>query len=303
MARSTTAAGPAGVPGPAGLPVFGCALAYQRNPLQLLTRVARRHGPAAHIPMLRRRQVYLLSAPEASGQVLVTHAANYTSRELNLPATAFLGDGLLSLDGEDHRRQHALVQPAFGRRRVEAYAPDMLEGVERPFATWSDGGSVELHGAMQRLTLALVARAIFDVDPAGGGGRPQFGLRGPAGRAPPGPDRDDPAAAFRRPARAARPGPGEVAAQRLAAATAGPQPHRDLRPRWRVSTRQRQVEDLLAEVHRRLAEGRNTSQGTWANQVLGMGDVFQVEKVSYRAFQRAFGRSVGRRAPGMFVER
>jgi putative transposase len=56
-------------------------------------------------------------------------------------------------------------------------------------------------------------------------------------------------------------------------------------------------------MHRRLAEGRKTAQGALANRVLGMGDVFQVEKVSIRAFQRAFGRSVGRRAPGMFVER
>ncbi len=79
-----------------------------------------------------------------------------------------------------------------------------------------------------------------------------------------------------------------------------------LRPglkRWRVSTRQRQAEGALAEMHRRLAEGRKTAQGALANRVLGMGDVFQVEKVSIRAFQRAFGRSVGRRAPGMFVER
>ncbi len=79
-----------------------------------------------------------------------------------------------------------------------------------------------------------------------------------------------------------------------------------LRPgpkRWRVSTRQRQTEGALAEMHRRLAEGRKTAQGALANRVLGIGDVFQVEKVSYRAFQRAFGRSVGRRAPGMFVER
>ena len=114
--------------------------------------------------MLRRRQVYLLSAPEAIGQVLVANAANYTSRELNLPATAFLGNGLLSLDGEDHRRQRALVQPAFGRRRVEAYTPGMLDPIQQLASDWSDVDVVEVHAAMQRLTLAIVARAIFDVD-------------------------------------------------------------------------------------------------------------------------------------------
>ena len=66
--------------------------------------------------------------------------------------------------------------------------------------------------------------------------------------------------------------------------------------RWRVSTRQQRAGARLAETQRRLAEGRKTAQGRQANQVLAMGDVFQMEKVSYRAFQRSFGRSVGRRA-------
>ncbi len=126
--------------------------------------MARRHGPVARIPTPRRRQVHLLSAPEAGGQVLVANAANHTRRERNLPATAFLGDGLPSRDGEDHRRQRALVQPAFGRRRVEAYAPGMLDPT-RLAGDWSDADVVEMHTAMQRRTLAIVARAIFDVDP------------------------------------------------------------------------------------------------------------------------------------------
>ena len=32
-----------------------------------------------------------------------------------------------------------------------------------------------------------------------------------------------------------------------------------------------------------------------------MGNRFQLEKISYRAWQKQFGRSVGRSAPGMFV--
>ena len=39
------------------------------------------------------------------------------------------------------------------------------------------------------------------------------------------------------------------------------------------------------------------------NRILQMGDTFKLEQISYRALQRRFGRSVGMRAPGMFVER
>jgi putative transposase len=38
------------------------------------------------------------------------------------------------------------------------------------------------------------------------------------------------------------------------------------------------------------------------NLVLSMGDVIQLETISYKAWQKNCGRSIGRRAPGLFVE-
>jgi hypothetical protein len=37
------------------------------------------------------------------------------------------------------------------------------------------------------------------------------------------------------------------------------------------------------------------------NSILKKGDIFKLEKLSYKAFQKLYGRSVGKRAPGMFV--
>ncbi len=42
--------------------------------------------------------------------------------------------------------------------------------------------------------------------------------------------------------------------------------------------------------------------GKLVNQIMWMGAVVQLEKLSYRALQRRFGKSVGMRAPGIFVE-
>ncbi|MBC8449518.1 MAG: transposase [Chloroflexi bacterium] len=72
---------------------------------------------------------------------------------------------------------------------------------------------------------------------------------------------------------------------------------------WRRSSRQRQTESQLAEAHRRMAAHRKTLHGQMTNRVLRMGNTIQLEKVSYRAFQRQYGKSVGVRAPGMFVQR
>ena len=72
---------------------------------------------------------------------------------------------------------------------------------------------------------------------------------------------------------------------------------------WRKSSRQRKTEARLAELYRKQAAHRKSLHGRLINRVLRMGDRIKLEKLSYRALQRRFGRSVGMRAPGMFVER
>jgi putative transposase len=71
--------------------------------------------------------------------------------------------------------------------------------------------------------------------------------------------------------------------------------------RWRKSGRQRQTQKELAELRRKQAAHRKSLHGRLVNRVLRMGNVFKLEKLSYRAFQRQYGRSVGMRAPGTFV--
>jgi putative transposase len=73
--------------------------------------------------------------------------------------------------------------------------------------------------------------------------------------------------------------------------------------RWKVSTRQRKVQARRRDLLRKLAATRKRSHGQLAHQVLALGDTFQLEKLSYRAWQRTFGRSIQVCAPGMFVER
>ena len=71
--------------------------------------------------------------------------------------------------------------------------------------------------------------------------------------------------------------------------------------RWRKSARQRRTETKLAELHRKQAAHRKSLHGRLVNRVLRMGNTIKLEKLSYRAFQRQYGRSVGMRAPGMFI--
>jgi hypothetical protein len=57
-----------------------------------------------------------------------------------------------------------------------------------------------------------------------------------------------------------------------------------------------------AAIERKLAAERKRAHGELANQILGLGNVIQSETLSYRSFQKNFGKSVKVRAPGMLVE-
>ena len=55
------------------------------------------------------------------------------------------------------------------------------------------------------------------------------------------------------------------------------------------------------EDERKLASERRRAHGELANRTLAQGKTVKIEKLSYKAFQKSFGRSVKVRAPGMFV--
>jgi putative transposase len=55
------------------------------------------------------------------------------------------------------------------------------------------------------------------------------------------------------------------------------------------------------ERERRLAAERKRCHGELANRILGQGTTIKTEKLSYRAFQRRFGRSSKVRGAGLFV--
>jgi putative transposase len=58
-----------------------------------------------------------------------------------------------------------------------------------------------------------------------------------------------------------------------------------------------------AETERRLAATRKKEHGELANTILGLGTLVKTEALSYKAFQKNYGRSVKVRAPGEFIDR
>jgi cytochrome P450 len=107
---------------------------------------------------------YLLVHPEHVQRVLVGEHRSFTKGRALAEAKRILGEGLLTSEGEVHRRQRQLMQPLFIHDRVCAYGEAMVEAGERMAARWRNGQAFDVHAEMSRLTLSIVGRTLFDAD-------------------------------------------------------------------------------------------------------------------------------------------
>lgn len=149
-------------PGPANTVFNRPSAEFQRDPLGFLTKVAREYGDVAHFE-IGREHFFLLNHPDYIKDVLVTHQANFL--KARAPSTRYLlGDGLLTSEGDLHRRQRRLSQPAFHRARIAACAEVIVEHGTQLRELWQDDQTLDISDEMMRLTLGIVGKVLFDTD-------------------------------------------------------------------------------------------------------------------------------------------
>jgi len=74
-------------------------------------------------------------------------------------------NSVLLLDEDAHMSQRKLMLPAFHGKKMAALDGLMTEVAEREVASWPADEPIELHPRMQRLTLEIILRAAFGLDP------------------------------------------------------------------------------------------------------------------------------------------
>lgn len=136
---------------------------FRKDPAGFLETMSRKYGDVVYVP-LGRQHIYYVGHPEAIRDVLLTNQHKFKKSRMLERARVLLGDGLLTSEGQHHRRQRRLVQPAFHRDRLAGYGAVMAEcaGVVRD--RWKPGQPVDVLQEMMRLTLAIVAKTLFSTN-------------------------------------------------------------------------------------------------------------------------------------------
>src|SRR5207247_9603302 len=72
-------------------------------------------------------------------------------------------------------------------------------------------------------------------------------------------------------------------------------------PRWKQSRGYQISRQRKAARERRLAAHRKSLHGRLAHQIVAVGHTIITEKISYKGWQKHYGKSMGIRAPGMLI--
>lgn len=160
---------------PPGPPAVGGSaieqyLFYRRflaDPLGTVTRRIAEYGDIVHFKVGDAHE-YMIANPDMIREILVRQAnifikgPNYTSEKGGL--ARFMGQGLVTSNGDVWKRQRRLVAPAFHTQRISAYANTMVNYTLERMTSWHDGAVLDVDEEMMMLTLMIVGRTLFDAD-------------------------------------------------------------------------------------------------------------------------------------------
>jgi cytochrome P450 len=150
-------------PGPRSVIPGALIFKFRRDVLSYLTGLSRQFGDAVSFTAGIRR-FYVFTHPDAIRDILVTHEDCFIKGPALRETKDMLGRGLLISEGDFHKRQRRLAQPAFHPQRVAGYASSMTHFASQLRDRWTDGQTIDLHEQMMQLTLSVVAKTLFDAD-------------------------------------------------------------------------------------------------------------------------------------------
>jgi cytochrome P450 len=138
---------------------------FAGEPLEMLLEGYARYGPVFTLRLFHSNVVFMLG-PEANHYMLVSHASNFRWREGHFrDLIGLMGDGLLTIDGDFHRRSRMIMLPAFHRENILASYDVIVQEATRALDTLEPGAEIDLYAWTRKLAMRVAMRALFGLDP------------------------------------------------------------------------------------------------------------------------------------------
>jgi cytochrome P450 len=150
-------------PGPTTKIPLGHLFSFRRDSIGFLKKIADEYGDVVHFKIGPIR-VVLLNHPDFIKEVLTTQHRNFVKGRPLEMAKELLGEGLLTSEGDFHKRQSRLIQPAFHRNMIESYVPAVTKCITQMMNGWDENMKVDIKEAMTNMSIAIAGKTMFNSD-------------------------------------------------------------------------------------------------------------------------------------------
>lgn len=136
---------------------------FRKDCLSFLKKMTNQYGDIVHFNLGPYR-VVLLNHPDFIKQVLSTDNNNFVKGRPLEMAKELMGEGLLTSEGEFHKQQSRIIQPAFHGKMMNYYAPVMTFYANNLMNKWKEGMTVDVLSEMVEMSIEIAGKTMFSID-------------------------------------------------------------------------------------------------------------------------------------------
>ncbi len=150
------------------LPItYGRLMDFPDDPIACMRRLQAEHGNICAMEEQGQR-IYFVFGPDFNHQVLsdmnTFHSQFFAIRGSRNSSQRRLTSGLLSMNGEQHKRNRRMVMDAFMKKAILNYIPSIQIEVESMLADWVPGTERDINRDMTDFMLRLTSSILFGID-------------------------------------------------------------------------------------------------------------------------------------------
>jgi cytochrome P450 len=130
------------------------------NTIEYADKMVRKYGDVCDVSFTGIKN-YFIQDPEVIKEVLTTQSGKFKRTYLFRAFRKFLGNGLFTSDGDDHKQQRRLIKPAFLPQRIEGYGDIMVQCTLEEINKWNSGDTINIIQTMTNITLQVITKTMF----------------------------------------------------------------------------------------------------------------------------------------------
>lgn len=143
---------------------FGEMGEFRRDQMNKIDELISRFGPIVHVSMLG-IPIYFISDPEVIREILIRHPNRLKKDRFTMHMfKRFLGESLLTTEGEAWQQQRKLIQPIFHAAHIHDFVAVFGEQAQAMCHRWRVDDTIQIEREMMALTLRIICRTMFSTD-------------------------------------------------------------------------------------------------------------------------------------------